>query len=64
MLNGVPTLFVKDVLDLWYSGYFLFLAVGKLSKQQKYKASSQRLNQKAADRVHNYQQRRRNRRTK
>ena len=30
MLNGVAFLFVKDVLDLWYAGYFLFIAVGRL----------------------------------
>ena len=30
VLNGAAFLFVKDVLDLWYIGYFLFLAVGKL----------------------------------
>ena len=28
MLNGIAFLFVKDVLDLWCSGYFLFLALG------------------------------------
>ena len=28
MLNGIAFLFVKDVLDLWRSGYFLFLALG------------------------------------
>ena len=38
MLNEVPFLFVKDVIDLWYSGYFLFLAVGKLWKKQEDKA--------------------------
>ena len=37
--NGVAFLFVKNVLDFWYSGYFLFLAVGKLWKQQEGKAS-------------------------
>ena len=39
VLNGVAFLFVKIVLDFWYSGYFLFLAVGKLSRQQEDKAS-------------------------
>ena len=38
MLNEVPFLFVKDVIDLWYSGYFLFIAVGKLWKKQEDKA--------------------------
>ena len=28
VLNGIAFLFVKDVLDLWCSGYFLFLALG------------------------------------
>ena len=27
VLNGIAFLFVKDVLDLWCSGYFLFLAL-------------------------------------
>ena len=39
VLNGVAFLFLKDVLDLWYSGYFLFLAMGKLWKQQEENAS-------------------------
>ena len=30
VLNGVEFLFVKNALDLWHSGYFLFLTVGKL----------------------------------
>ena len=54
-------MFVKDVLDLWYSGYFLFLAVGKLWKQQEDESSWQRWNKKAAVRVHNDKELHRNR---
>ena len=32
MLNGVAFLFLQDVLDLWYSGYFLFLIVGNAAE--------------------------------
>ena len=39
VLNRIVFLFVKDVSDLWYSYYFLFLAVGKLWNQQEDKAS-------------------------
>ena len=39
VLNGVIYLFIKGALDLWYSGYFLFLDVEKLWKQQKDKES-------------------------
>ena len=39
VLKGVAFLFVKNVLDFWYSGYFLLIAMGKLWKQQEDKAS-------------------------
>ena len=42
MFNGVAFLFVKNVLDFWYSGYFLFLAVGKLNSENSKK--TKRLN--------------------
>ena len=35
-----------DVLDLWYSGYFLFIAVEKLWKRQEDKAAQPRGNKK------------------
>ena len=38
VLKGVAFLFVKNFLDFWYSGYFLFLAGGELWKQQEDKA--------------------------
>ena len=38
VLSGVSLLLLKYVLDLWYSGYFLFLALGKLWKMQEDKA--------------------------
>ena len=63
MLNRVAFLFVKDVSDLWYSCYFLFLAVGKLWNQQKNEASRQRWSKKAAVRVDDYKQCRWNRKT-
>ena len=53
-------MFVKDVLDLWYSGYFLSLAVEKLWNQQKDETYWQRWSKKAAVTVHNDKQRRRN----
>ena len=37
VLNGVAFLFVKNVLDFWYSGYFLFLAVGNSENSKKAK---------------------------
>ena len=46
MLSGVTFLVVKDVLDLWYCGYFLFLAAAKLWNQQEDEASRQRRNKK------------------
>ena len=63
VLNRVVFLFVKDVSDLWYNYYFLFLAVGKLWNQQEDKASRQRWNIKAAVRVHNDKQSRRDEKT-
>ena len=39
VLSGVAFLIVKNVLDFWYSSYFLFLAVRKLWKHQEEKAS-------------------------
>ena len=35
MLNIIAFSFVRDVLDLWYSGYFLFIAVERLWKCQE-----------------------------
>ena len=55
MLNRVAFLFLKDVLDLWYAGYFLFIAVGRLWENQEGKTTRQTRNQKAADRFHNHQ---------
>ena len=47
-------LFVKDVLDLWYSGDFMFIAVERFSKHQQDKATQQRRNKEAV-RFHDWQ---------
>ena len=39
VLNGVAFLFVKNVLGLWYIGYFLFLGVERFWKRQEGEAT-------------------------
>ena len=39
MLNRVVFLFVKDVLDLWYIGYFLYLVEERFWKRQEDEAT-------------------------
>ena len=62
VLNGVAFLFVKDVLDLWYIGYFLFLAVERFWKRQEDEAAQRRRNKEAADRFSREQRHNWNRR--
>ena len=62
VLNGVAFLFVKDVLDLWYIGYFLFLMAKRFWKRQEDEATQQRRSETTADRFSREQRHNWNRR--
>ena len=64
VLNGVAFLFVKNVLGLWYIGYFLFLGVERFWKRQEDEATSRRISKTTADRLFREQRYNWNRRTK
>ena len=49
MLNRVAFLFVKDVLDLWYIGYFLILVAERFWKRQEDEANQRRRSETIAD---------------
>ena len=48
--TGSHFLFVKDILHLWYSNYFLLVAVERFWKHKEDKKNSLGRNKKAADR--------------
>ena len=56
--------FVKDVLDLWHIGYFLFLVVERFWKRQEDGAAQQRKSKTTADTFSREQRHNWNRSTK
>ena len=57
-------LFVKDVLDLWYIGYFMFLVVERFWKRQEDEVAQRRRSETTADRFSREQWHNWNRSTK